>query len=64
MVIEHPLQPFSHEYFTGSEPLFSYSAENCAGKRKGGRRTDSAGAVHRRTDRQPEEEWRQLDNAS
>lgn len=29
LVTRHPLQPFSPAYFTGRQPLFSYSAENC-----------------------------------
>ena len=37
LITRHPLQPFSQRYFSGTEPLFSYSAEWLAASAQAGR---------------------------
>ncbi|HEY1582999.1 MAG TPA: exodeoxyribonuclease V subunit gamma [Chthoniobacterales bacterium] len=62
-VTEHPLQPFSPKYFSGSDGLFSYSAENClASETASEERTLPAPFLLEKIG-EPEAEWRQLDNA-
>ncbi|HEX4665184.1 MAG TPA: exodeoxyribonuclease V subunit gamma [Chthoniobacterales bacterium] len=63
-VTEHPLQPFSRKYFTGTDGLFSYSAENCLA---------SGTAIEERSEpapflsakiSEPEAEWQRVDNTT
>ena len=62
-VTEHPLQPFSAKYFTGTDGLFSYSVENCvaSGTAVEGRTQPPAFMVGKTGE--PEAEWQKLDNA-
>ena len=62
-VTRHPLQPFSAKYFTGTDGLFSYSAENCLASRTAVEdRTVPASFIVEKLGA-PEAEWRKLDHA-
>ena len=60
---EHPLQPFSAKYFTGTNGLFSYSAENCVASETASEERDQPAPFILEKIGEPEAEWQQLDNA-
>jgi exodeoxyribonuclease V gamma subunit len=63
MVTEHPLQPFSPKYFTGTDGLFSYSAENCLASGVAAEERSAPAPFIAARIGEPEAEWQRLDNA-
>ena len=61
-VIRHPLQPFSPKYFTGTDGLFSYSAENCLASGTAFAERAVPPPFITAKISEPEAEWQRLDN--
>lgn len=61
IVTRHPLQPFSHRYFTGDPKLFSYSRHLAEASRLTGRGEGMPGPLIAGELPEPDDEWRRVE---
>ncbi len=60
LLIEHPLQPFNHNYFLADSPLFSYSKQMCEAGQSRSTTEAEIGPFFNKPLPTPETEWQQI----
>ncbi len=60
LLIEHPLQPFNHNYFSADSPLFSYSKQMCEAGQSRSATEAEIGPFFNKPLPEPEAEWQQV----